>query len=58
MKRFMRWEGMGTEWNPPIPATMGPLVLIVTALIALQAVNNLFADWHKDKILHDPTDEI
>lgn len=58
MKRLMRWEGMGTEWNPPIPATMGPLVLIVTALIALQAVNNLFADWHKDKILHDPTDEI
>lgn len=57
-KRFMRWEGLGTEWNPPIPATMAPLVLIATGLIALQAVNNLIADWGKGKIAHEPTDDV
>ena len=42
---LMRWERFGTFWNPPIPATVKPLVLIVTFLVAVQAVNNLLADW-------------
>jgi len=42
---LMRWERFGTFWNPPIPATVKPLVLVVTFLVALQAVNNLLADW-------------
>ncbi len=43
-KTLISWERFGTFWNPPIPATVKPLVLIATALVAIQAVNNLFAD--------------
>ena len=42
---LMRWERFGTFWNPPIPATVKPLVLVVTFLVAVQAVNNLLVDW-------------
>ena len=42
---FISWERFGTFWNPPIPATVKPLCLIVTTLIGVQAVNNLFVDW-------------
>lgn len=41
---FVTWERFGTFWNPPIPATIKPLVLIATALVAIQAVNNLIVD--------------
>ncbi|MGI9338791.1 MAG: TRAP transporter small permease subunit [Gammaproteobacteria bacterium] len=44
-----RWETSGTKWDPPIPSTVKPLILIVTALIAVQAVSNLIADFNKDK---------
>ena len=44
-----RWETFGTKWDPPIPATVKPLILIVTALIAVQAVSNFIADFNKDK---------
>jgi len=46
---LMRWERFGTAWNPPIPATMKPLVLAVTTLICLQAVNNFLVDFRKPK---------
>ena len=42
-----RWERFGTAWNPPIPATMKALVLIVTVLVAVQAVSNFIADFDK-----------
>lgn len=42
-----RWERFGTAWNPPIPATIKALVLIVTALIAVQAISNFIADFDK-----------
>ena len=42
---LLRWERFGTFWNPPIPATVKPLVLVVTFLVAVQAVNNLLVDW-------------
>ena len=41
---LMRWERFGTFWNPPIPATVKPLVLVVTFLVAVQAINNLLVD--------------
>ena len=41
---LITWERFGTFWNPPIPATIKPLVLIATALVAVQAVNNLIVD--------------
>lgn len=41
---LLRWERFGTYWNPPIPATVKPLVLFTTFLVALQAVNNFAID--------------
>lgn len=35
---LLRWEKFGTAWDPPIPATVKPLVLIATFLVAVQAV--------------------
>ena len=56
--KLMRWETFGTAWDPPIPATMKPLVLITVVLIAVQAVANLVADWGRAKEVHDIAKEI
>lgn len=45
LRKLMGWERFGTAWNPPIPATLKPLVLITVALTALQAVVNLILDF-------------
>ncbi len=44
---LVTWERFGTFWNPPIPATIKPLVLIATACVAIQAVSNLAVDGPK-----------
>lgn len=46
--KLLRWEGLGSAWNPPIPAVMIPLILLAVAVIAVQGVSNLAADWHKN----------
>ncbi len=56
--KFMRWEKFGTAWDPPIPATMKPLILITLAVVTLQAISNLIYDWNKDPESHDVTDEV
>lgn len=56
--KLMRWETFGTAWDPPIPATMKPLVLVIVALIALQAVMNLMVDWKKEKKVHNLVEEV
>jgi TRAP-type C4-dicarboxylate transport system permease small subunit len=56
--KLMRWETFGTAWDPPIPATMKPLILITVVLIAVQAVANLIADWGKEKEVHDLVEEV
>jgi TRAP-type C4-dicarboxylate transport system permease small subunit len=56
--KLMRWETFGTAWDPPIPATMKPLILITVVLIAVQAVANLISDWGKEKEVHDLTEEV
>jgi TRAP-type C4-dicarboxylate transport system permease small subunit len=56
--KLMRWETFGTAWDPPIPATMKPLILITVVLIAVQAVANLIADWGRDKKVHDLVEEV
>ncbi len=55
--KFMRWETFGTAWDPPIPATIKPLVLLTAVLMALQALSNLIADWNKEKERHSVVDE-
>ena len=46
--KFYRWEVFGTAFDPPIPATIQPMILITICMIALQAMANLIADWKKD----------
>ncbi len=50
--KFYHWEMFGTAFDPPIPATVQPTILIVFTLIALQAVVNLIADWHRGPEIH------
>ena len=57
-QKMLRWETFGTAWDPPIPATMKPLVLITVVLIAIQAVANLITDWGREKEVHDLAKEI
>lgn len=55
VNKLYKWELYGSAFNPPIPATLQPMVLIVITLVAIQAVLNLFADWNKEPEIH--TDE-
>jgi len=55
--KLLRWETFGTAFDPPIPATMKPLVLLTVIVLALQAISNLIYDWHKEPESHDPSDE-
>ena len=55
--KLLRWETFGTAFDPPIPATMKPLVLLTVIVLAAQAVSNLLYDWNKDPESHDPADE-
>ncbi|MEL6476707.1 MAG: TRAP transporter small permease [Pseudomonadota bacterium] len=50
--KFYKWEMFGTAFDPPIPATVQPMVLIMIVLIALQAVVNLISDWNKAPEVH------
>ncbi|MEZ5450946.1 MAG: hypothetical protein R3E89_18935 [Thiolinea sp.] len=43
--KFMRWEAFGTAWDPPIPATDKPLILVTVFVLMLQAFSNLIRDW-------------
>lgn len=45
---FLKWERFGTAWDPPIPATTQPLILVIMVVIAIQAVSNLIMDWNSD----------
>ncbi|MBO9467316.1 TRAP transporter small permease [Tropicibacter sp. R15_0] len=49
VRKFMTWERFGTKFDPPIPATLKPLILITMALLALQAISNLIFDWNTDQ---------
>ncbi|MBY6084023.1 TRAP transporter small permease [Ruegeria arenilitoris] len=55
VNKLYKWELYGSAFNPPIPATLQPMVLIVITLVAMQAVLNLIADWNKEPEIH--TDE-
>ncbi len=52
MTKFYRWEMFGTAFDPPIPATVQPMILVMVSLIAIQAVINLIADWNVDSREH------
>lgn len=56
INKLYRWEMFGTAFDPPIPATIQPMILIILVLIALQAVANLIADWDLDPEVYGPDD--
>lgn len=56
--KFYRWETFGTAFDPPIPATIKPAVLIVISLVAVQAVVNLISDWNAEPKEHTAADDI
>ncbi|MEM7641933.1 MAG: TRAP transporter small permease subunit [Pseudomonadota bacterium] len=56
--KFARWETFGTAFDPPIPATLKPMILIVVTLVAIQAVVNLIRDWNKAPVVHSAADDI
>jgi len=54
--KFYYWEMFGTAFDPPIPATVQPTILIVVVLIAIQAVVNLISDWNREPEVHTSAD--
>ncbi|SMX41616.1 TRAP transporter small permease subunit [Maliponia aquimaris] len=58
VRRMLRMETFGTAWDPPLPGTVKPMILIVILLVAIQALSNLIADWNKAPEHHSPADEI
>jgi len=54
--KFNRWETFGTAWDPPIPATMKPAIIIVSGLIIAQAVSNLIRDWNEAPVAEGTED--
>ncbi len=56
--KLHRWETFGTAFDPPIPATLKPAVLIIIALVAVQAVVNLISDWNAEPVIHTAADDI
>lgn len=56
--KFYKWEMFGTAFDPPIPATVQPMILIIVALIAIQATINLIADWNLEPAEHSVADDI
>lgn len=58
LTKLLRWEAFGTAWDPPIPGTIKPAILILVVMVSLQALSNLIADWNKAPEHHSPADEI
>jgi len=56
--KFYKWEMFGTAFDPPIPATVQPMILIMVALISIQAVINLISDWGLEPTEHTGVDDI
>ncbi|MEM6824969.1 MAG: TRAP transporter small permease [Pseudomonadota bacterium] len=57
-QQFYRWETLGTAFDPPIPATLTPAVLIVVTLVWFQAISNLIRDWNVEPHIHTAADDI
>lgn len=56
--KWYKWEMFGTAFDPPIPATVQPAVLIIIALVSIQAVLNVINDWNMEPKVHTAADDI
>lgn len=53
-RKMVNWETFGTAWDPPIPATIKPLLLLSFILIVAQALSNLVVDWNSSNKVKSP----
>jgi len=58
VNKLYKWEMFGTAFDPPIPATIQPMILIIVTLIAVQAILNLINDWNDEPVIHTGPDDI
>ncbi len=58
LDKLHRWETFGTAFDPPIPATLKPAVLVIIGFVAVQAVINLISDWNAVPVVHTAADDI
>jgi len=58
VRRMLRMESFGTAWDPPLPGTLKPAILVIILAVTIQAVSNLIADWNKEPGEHTPADDI
>ena len=56
--KLMRWERFGTAWDPPLPATIKPLILLTLLFLALQVLSNLIHDWNRPPEHHTPVADL
>jgi TRAP-type C4-dicarboxylate transport system permease small subunit len=49
--KFIRFETFGTAFDPPIPATIKPLILTMMLFLTLQAISNLIRDWPSSALI-------
>ena len=56
--KLHRWETFGTAFDPPIPATLKPMVLLIVGFVAIQAIINLISDWNAVPVVHTAADDI
>ena len=49
LNSLLTWERYGTAFNPPVPATIRPLVHIAAILVAVQAISNYVVDIRKER---------
>lgn len=57
-QKFGRWETFGTAFDPPIPATLKPMVLFIVVMVSIQAIINLISDWNAEPVKHTAADDI
>jgi len=53
-RALVTWERFGTAWNPPIPAVIKPLIVVVAVAMALFAIVNFVRGGRR----RDPTDDL
>ncbi len=56
--KFYNWEMFGTAFDPPIPATVQPAVLVIIVLVAVQAVVNVVSDWNLEPEARSAADDM
>lgn len=58
IRRFTSWELLGTVFDPPIPATNLPLIIVTCLLIVLQVISNFIRDWGFPTVVRQAYDVI